>query len=383
MNVDWQHAYQILDPQEPIPPAADDWYCERPEPPLERLIAALRLRRHPGLYLVSGHVGTGKTTELLRLVESVSDTHQCFLDQVELDLWRGSADENAFLAVLTVALKALAAGRDWKEVRRRRESAATIRELSVGMLGVKARVVAGQTPENANLFEQLVKTAERVRLQRREPLIVLDGFDKIALADLERLLTSVFLWSALPVSVVLTVPLSFLFTPMFARSQDHFASTAVVPAIRVTQQNGESVPAGHQWMRSLLSRRGVGELFAPDALDQLISQTGGIIRDFLRVARESVLTAHIKNGQRVTREYAADAVTDFSLSMSRAVSPHHLRLLYAVHRTGQVIGDTSFLELIGSGQIIEYRNGSNWYAVHPLLREAVQALGRVLESEAP
>ncbi|MCP4654484.1 MAG: hypothetical protein GY856_03585 [bacterium] len=326
-------------------------YCQRPEAPLDRLAATLRLREQPGLYLVSGHIGTGKSTELLQLVKSLSDTHSCSIKQVDAKLWRGSTDEKTLITLL---------------------------ELALAGLGVSVR-----TNEDSALpdLERLRVQAHFVRRNSCEPLVVLDGFDKVELADLERVLTSVFSWSALPVSVVLTVPLSFLFTPMFARSQSQFAGTAVVPAIRVRQQDGDTDPAGVEWMRSMLSRRGVGELFDSDATEHLIVQTGGILRDFLRVARESVLTAHMKHQERVTLEYATDVIQDFSLNMSRTVSSENLRLLHAVHRAGRAIGDSSFLQMIDSGQIIEYRNGANWYAVHPLLREAIQALGTALESQ--
>lgn len=333
------------------------------------------MREQSGLYLVSGHVGTGKSTELFRLVDHLSDTHRCFLEQVDADLWRGSAAETAFLNLLILALEALGTNTDWREVWGRGAFAGKIRKLTRGLVGSKPKLAPAESTDNTALLEQLEKTWEKVQAQSLKPLIVLDGFDKVGLADLEQLFTSVFSWGALPVSVVLTVPISFMFTPMFVRSESQFASTAVVPPIRVSDRGGRADPAGVEWMHSVFARRGVAELFDTDATDHLIVQTGGILRDFLRVARESVLTAHMNNKERVTREYATNAVQDFSVNLSRAVSPDDLRLLYAVHKAGRVIGDRTFLQMIDSGHVIEYRNGANWYALHPLLRRAVEALG--------
>ncbi len=374
-DIDWQSAYQDLDPLEPIP-LGSEAYCQRPEPPLERLAATLRLTRQPSLYLVSGHIGSGKSTELFRLVESLSGTHRCFLEQVDADLRRGAVDDEAFIGLLKLATGALRDGAQSGELK--------LTKAKVTDAGTKitsAGIMSPQSQETSSAsLEDVVADTNQVRSQwDEEPLVVLDGFDKVNLAELERLFVAVSSWGALPVSVVLTVPLSFLFTPLYARSQSLFASTAVVPAIRLRHRNGSVDPKGAKWMRSILRQRGVGELFTPEAADHLITQTGGILRDLLRVARESVLTAHLRQAKRVVLEYAQDAVKDFSLSVSRAVSPEDLRLLCAVHRAGRVIGNSSFLEMIDSGQIIEYRNGSNWYAIHPLLEDAVVALSEDLK----
>ncbi len=386
-TVNWRRVYQALDPLAPIQPGSEA-YCERPERPLSRLVATLRLSKRPSLYLVSGHIGTGKSTELFRLADELSDTHRCFLEQVDADLLRGTADDEVFVNMLGLALEALEAGEDWKKLKRRKELAARWRKLLMTSIkvsgpGLKIRPRTLELSESmSRLLEQSAKMAEKVRARWGEPLVVLDGFDKVGLADLERLFAAVSSWDFLPVSVVLTVPLSFLFTPLFARSQSLFARTAVVPAIRVLRSDGKADAEHFEWMRFLLHRRIAGDLVDHDAAEYLVAQTGGILRDFLRVARESVLTAHMKKGDRVTRGYVEDAVQDFSLSMSRAVSPDDLRLLYSVLRAGRVIGDASFLQMIDSGHIIEYRNGANWYAVHPLLHEAVEALGPALEARA-
>lgn len=383
-TVDWRHAYQALDPLTPVSPDFAE-YCAPPEHPLGRLAATLRLNDRPGLYLVSGHIGTGKSTELLRLVKELEGTHECFLEQTDADLWRGTTDDEAFLNILTLALKFLGTRKEWRAIRRWQELGTQLRELAAASLEAGTPVGIpdiGPSQSTSRRLEQAVSMAEKVRNRSVEPLIVLDGFDKVALPDLERLFIAVARWGYMPVSVVLTVPLSFLFTPMFASYSHLFAGTAVVPAIRVVDKNGAQDPEGVKWMGSVLARRVSAELIDHDATELLIRQTGGILRDFLRVARESTLMAHMKKASRVTFEYAEDAVHDFSLSMSRAVSPDNIRLLYAVHQAGRVIGDASFLQLIDSGHIIEYRNGSNWYAVHPLLKETVESLGAIYEARA-
>jgi len=381
--VDWRRAYQALDPLTPVSPGSAA-YCAPPEHPLGRLAATLRLNDRPGLYLVSGHIGTGKSTELLRLVQELEGTHRCFLEQTDADLWHGTTGDEAFLNILTLALKFLGTRKEWRAIQRGQELGTQLRELAaVSLIGTSVGLPdIGPSQSTSRRLEQAASMAEKVRNGSVEPLIVLDGFDKVALADLERLFIAVARWGYMPVSVVLTVPLSFLFTPMFASYSHLFAGTAVVPAIRIVDKSGAQDPGGVEWMGSVLARRVSAELIDHDATELLIRQTGGILRDFLRVARESTLMAHMKKASRVTFEYAEDAVHDFSLSMSRAVSPDNIRLLYAVHQAGRVIGDASFLQLIDSGHIIEYRNGSNWYAVHPLLKEAVESLGAVYEARA-
>ncbi|MEX1366450.1 MAG: hypothetical protein AB1Z98_25225 [Nannocystaceae bacterium] len=211
------------------------------------------------------------------------------------------------------------------------------------------------------------------------PIVLLDGMDKLSVSEIEPTLKRILAWD-LPLSLVVTVPLSYLFTSAFSRREGELAGVHVVPALAVIQRDLQTDRRSLEWFGDLLRKRGVRELFSRDAIDRLAIMTAGIVRDFVRTARDSVLAALVHGRAQVDLEMATMALDDFSLRMSRPVSTDDLRLLKVVAETGRVVGHPTFLALIDGGQIVEYRNGSNWYAIHPLLRDTVQRFSEELAS---
>ena len=65
----WKPAYQLFKPEEPLTKAEDlrDFYVPRSNSPVEDLTTFLEMEDDPAKFLLAGHRGSGKTTELRRL----------------------------------------------------------------------------------------------------------------------------------------------------------------------------------------------------------------------------------------------------------------------------------------------------------------------------
>ena len=66
----WQELYQRFDPERP---ADSHWRADRPHSPAEQIIQFLDMPFGDPRILLTGTVGTGKTTELLRMAEARKD----------------------------------------------------------------------------------------------------------------------------------------------------------------------------------------------------------------------------------------------------------------------------------------------------------------------
>ena len=95
----WEALYRRFDPDEPA--HTGQWRADRRWSPIPSISAGLKRPFGEKRYLVMGTVGTGKTTELLRVAEERSEDHVV----VFLDLWRhfeeGVGDPNALQHVQT------------------------------------------------------------------------------------------------------------------------------------------------------------------------------------------------------------------------------------------------------------------------------------------
>ncbi|MEQ9669481.1 hypothetical protein [Coleofasciculus sp. G2-EDA-02] len=73
----WKPVYQLFKPEEPLEKAEDiqDFYVSRADSPVEHLVNALEMEDDPANFLLSGHTGSGKTTELHRVEHCLADNY--------------------------------------------------------------------------------------------------------------------------------------------------------------------------------------------------------------------------------------------------------------------------------------------------------------------
>ncbi len=73
----WKPAYQLFNPEQPLttPEEIKDFYIQREDSPVENVIAILEMEDQPAKFLLAGHVGSGKTTELRLIQQQLAENY--------------------------------------------------------------------------------------------------------------------------------------------------------------------------------------------------------------------------------------------------------------------------------------------------------------------
>jgi signal recognition particle GTPase len=73
----WKPAYQLFKPEETLttPEELRNFYVQRTNSPVENLITFLDMEDDPAKFLLAGHRGGGKTTELRRLEQHLKSKY--------------------------------------------------------------------------------------------------------------------------------------------------------------------------------------------------------------------------------------------------------------------------------------------------------------------
>lgn len=152
-----------------------------------------------------------------------------------------------------------------------------------------------------------------------------------------------------------------------------------LPCVHVrTQENGTDL-AGLAIMREFVRRRcpqSWEEIFKKEELDKLAKASGGDLREFFRLIRDSLVKASSKNLYPIP-----DAVIERTLN-------HALREMMPIAQNDKdwlvKIADSKEAELhtiedlptlarfFDNKMVLNYRNGEDWYDVHPLLCEEIR-----------
>lgn len=242
-----------------------------------------------------------------------------------------------------------------------------------------------------------------IRLRRATGLtrvvVILDGLEKMtaltpeARAEMEESLESVFSihapWLRLPCHTIYTFPLWLRFrTTDLSTCYDGPALT--LPMVKIRKRDGTTHTAGVDRLVELVKRRlggDLGPVFGPDAratLVPLIEASGGYPRDLLRLVRDVISLARTFPVDAAHIERAIGGLAEeykmVSLLANLDVAAH-VALHHALPQGEAEVRAASWL--FERWLVLTYRNGEEWYDLHPLVRRAEHVRDAVERARPP
>ncbi|MBK8263147.1 MAG: hypothetical protein IPK80_17625 [Nannocystis sp.] len=160
-----------------------------------------------------------------------------------------------------------------------------------------------------------------------------------------------------------------------------------MPMIKVRERDGSCHKRGIQLLREIVAERGDWtRLLGPDnqALDRLILLSGGYLRDLFQLLREII--------RRATSLPASPAALESGIRQVREeytmIAERDVLWLDAIRTShGPALPDdkalVDFARFLDTGRVFCYRNGEDWYGIHPLIADHVtREAKRLREREA-
>jgi hypothetical protein len=379
-----------------------------------------------GSYLFTGNRGTGKTTELLRLAEILRgyDCEVFYADMADYVNLTRPLDIADFLISVMGAFsekleerfrqRALNMPGFFARVLNFLNSDVRIEQfkLPLGPLEFKAALQQDPTFKEEiqqrtrgylqKLLEQAREFAlegatlvrnERADLNRKIVLIV-DSIERLrgvgSSADISEVFKSAeTLFSGHAdklrfggVSIVYTVPpylsaLAGALGSVYAGGRIYALQSAHIYAGRPAQHVAPTPhQAGLAQMRLVVDRRcpDRAAFFSDAQLDRLAQSSGGDLRDYFRMLRLAIARAPSLPGLPIPDQVLADAESDLRNDMPIADRDRQwLVRVAAEHDNGLESLDRlpDFARLQEGKYLLHYRNGEDWYDVHPLLRAEI------------
>ncbi len=368
------------------------------------------------IHLLSGHSGSGKSTEMRWLARSFQreregDERVLYPLVMEIDQYLNERDIQIpeFLTALIAALlEDVRVGEHlrslkmvqqfWKDVQGWVKSLGITleSEIPVGLAKIKAtfRTSPGfqqsYRDENHKQVKRLVETAAELVDCAREKLIE-DGIDDLVimidrLDRIERLpledktgrtrhdlfyLEQLPIIQNIPVHFILTVPVTLHFTQNRITQVFHRVYNVILPMVSVRQRGtNRHHEGGIKALSQLLGRRvDLVETFADDEARYFaIEESGGCLRDLFRLVSEAALN---KGALKLT-------VADIEVMAKENASNYErllqgrgfLKDLHHIVKTGSFpegFNDETKQWLLYNLVVIEY-NGETWYDVHPFAK---------------
>jgi hypothetical protein len=426
--------YRELDPLRPLEGDENalyvDWQREldpRAADVKSRLVRAFVRNASPErpiTRLLTGHKGSGKTTELNRVrrrLEEGQDGKRVFVSTLFAQRWLDLEDLQPEDLVLQIVRQLVSDLEDagvpfgrrrfdeffhslWKRVKlQTAEINVNPVKFSFALQDFPSErekfraALRGQLPTVFDLVNRELIPAARDHVKGDggydDLLLVVDDLDKIpqkVLADgrvtnHENLfLDNAATLRAINCSLLLTIPIELAYSPAQGRLRDDYGSGIVtIPLISIADQDGHRDAAGEAALIEILGRRAQRAFGAqaPDAascaerifadralLERVIRLSGGHVRSLLVLVSELLdWVEELPVSEEVVERYVPRAAKD----LARALVPSDRELLAELQRTGVAPEEARFWDLVRNHYVFAYESGDEeyWYGLNPLLRE--------------
>lgn len=411
---DLDQIYMNFDPARPLP-GVSEFYVKRKRNPLASMKRTLLHDSFvaPKL-LFSGHTGSGKSTELNRLMaypeiqEKYFTVHYSIRDVLDpagleyTDLLLSIGAQIYIKATDEANLK-LEAGildelRKWIGTIETEESHQDNMgtELGADLKILQARLKTGHTsrisirrkievrlPEFISATNLIIADVEQ-KLNKKV-LVVVDDLDKPDLKVAHELFYERKTSLTLPnCGIIYTIPIALHYALEAGQVIRSFTKSYVLPNITINRHADRSPDAdGHAVMREFIEKRMSLDLIDENALEHAISISGGVFREMARIMEMAADSADERGAEKIERQDIEDAESEIGNEFRRMLEPEHYkvlrdiyetkrlevsdRILKEIHETRDLNVSEIIAKLYHSLSILEYRNKKAWYDIHPVI----------------
>ena len=429
----WTEISNAFAPFDPVPPERlDEWFVTRPDSPFETMIRNLSPDRLPERRILVGQPASGKSSELTNLAAELKkryDTLVVRFDMTDMtDVERANPVDVLFLmgaAIFKVASEELPPDhqpdRQLLEAHKtgletlvqthtkNKEFEINLDKLLAGLVAFGGAVLAGPAGAAAggvvgrlNPFRFRSGTnTEVVRRLEVEPnveamidslnaiigdaeeksggslVLVVDGLDKLRDPDVIRLnfLEKDFL-SRPTCGVIYAGPLDLYYSPEFGGVRVRFPITPFSHVrLYAKDDRNRTSEDGYEAMRELVRRRldSLGfeprQIVADDVLDKLITGSGGVMRDFVRVVQNAATYADIAGGNQIGHAEAGKALNELRRQLQAQLTPNYHEVLQKVRETNQRVDSDESDLLLRNDVVLGFFNDDVWYDAHAALTD--------------
>ncbi len=364
---------------------------------------------YPQKFLLTGHRGNGKSTELAKLEAHLQDEFFIvryplrdvlnLFDLEYIDVLLSMAvqlAEKVKTEKLSLSKKTLAQLETlWsfgKEAEVQSESGSSRSgEVSVGaggvlatfaQLGVKmksehsTRDIMRQKVQHrvSELLEGLDTLAREIeKLTQKRVLCVVEDLDKTDLSKAKNIFydngESI---SAPELAIIYTFPVALSRSDNFVHISNYFSATYTLPNFKVENKNGRPSISGKAALSTILLNRLEAHLLEDEALELLVTYSGGLPRQLLKLARDACLEAEVSDSNIVRVAHVEAAIAGERKSFKRMLSDEQLARLKIVKTRRDINQDEHSQELLHTLSVLEYENDEIWYDVNPLVDDLLK-----------
>lgn len=226
--------------------------------------------------------------------------------------------------------------------------------------------------ELINLINDIIAEIER---SGRQVLVIIDNLEK---CDSEKALNLFYCHSTQLTQpmckIIYTFPISLRSSDKFTQIKMNFSDDIMYPNIKVHEKD-ESITqeaAGRAFMKQIVTKRVSLDLFTPEALEYIIDMSGGVIREYIRIIRDSAVRAITRRKNVIDKDIAVEVINGLKNAYQAQLSDEDYEVLLKIYETKDIKRDEKLVGLLHNLSVLEYKNGRNWCDLNPIVKSILE-----------
>ena len=216
----------------------------------------------------------------------------------------------------------------------------------------------------------LSKVSEEImkKTEGKSPIIIFEDLDKLNPEDAWKVFYNyAAVLSGMSFPVIYTFPIGLSYDTRFSAMESYFI-TKTLPMIKIETIEGQPFYNGINIIRKIVEKRADLNLFEEDVLERLIQYTGGSLRDLFHTINSSAKRAERRNSESISMEDAERALEEVKTSLTRRIEKTDYEFLVNIYKGNkELIEDKQMLlKMLQASVVLEY-NGKRWHNLHPLV----------------
>ena len=205
----------------------------------------------------------------------------------------------------------------------------------------------------------------------KRPVLIVEDFDKADPALVRDLFYGyATTLSSMSFHIVYTFPISLSYHADFTSITGYF-SYKTLPMIKIKYPNGGKYTDGTAAIEEIIKKRALIDLFADGVIELIIKKTGGALRDLFGVIINAGKRANRRKSNVIEIEDAERALIELKSELTRKIDgddyPFLINIINAKNKQ-KTDNREHLLRMMQALVVLEY-NGDHWHDVHPLVSD--------------
>ena len=243
----------------------------------------------------------------------------------------------------------------------------------------------------SDLVSNINQIATVIQVSSDKPiLVIIDDIDKIDIALAKDIFQDHIKALFQPsFNIVMTIPIAALREVSLKATLQTETNDQIVqmPVSKLyhkgdrNQPNAQPIAEAKDQLAKILNKRISDNLIEQEALDKIIIESGGVLRELIRITNECCriclrLVRREPDNQdiKINQSILEEAINKLSLDFDMSIGVKDYEILKTTYEEFKPNDpkDQRFLDLLHGLYILEYRNHELWYDVHPIVTKVLQ-----------